>query len=313
MIGLLWLASCGLFSEGGLFGPDVPEGTSELMMSMPNGVPLRAPSDPLPRRWRCEEADAEPRCFLSLPGGVVTMGAQSTDPDGPRYDPDAGAEESPLKTADVAPFRMQRHEVSFSSWGMCVARDVCPEDADGPRGALPRRPDGAMDFMALPPGPVRSVSWSEAATYCAFLGARLPTEAEWEWAARGDSDRKWPWGDKATCGRTKFIANGDRVDAMPPCDDVVPPDPRNLYFDDSPFGVRGLGGSLWEWVEDVFVPGAGPGAGVPPDAPPDAPRVQRGGSYLEPEPEGLRAAIRVGVAPDTKLEDVGFRCVWSGP
>jgi formylglycine-generating enzyme required for sulfatase activity len=168
-------------------------------------------------------------------------------------------DERPVKVTTLPAFHIDRTEVTRAMYGRCVAALRCK--------AL------AVDFEAEPNLPVTNVNWSEARAFCAFAGGRLPTEDEWEKAARGGDGREYPWGKNP----------GKPVD--------VGSYPQGA----SPFGVLDMAGNVWEWVADKY------------DRDPSR-RVVRGGSccsyFVEP-----RSANRNAWDPNHRDGDLGFRCV----
>jgi len=153
--------------------------------------------------------------------------------------------------------------------------------------------------------PVVQVTWFGAHMYCAALGKRLPTENEWEAAARGRDNRKFPWGDAMPrCGEVNIPRDG-RLPISPDCPETVSLLPISTAKQDvTPEGVHDLAGNVAEWVDAVFV--EGDRTANPPDPAGLRPRVIRGGSTAT----SLRArtTARSEVMPNIAATNVGFRC-----
>lgn len=249
-----------------------------------------------PRELRCSEVGGND-CFLQIEGGSFHMGAQASNPSGPGYDPDARPEEGPVREIQVPSFWIQTSETTWPTWRMCVDAGVCPAEGPAP-GA------GATATYAS------GVTWREARAYCAWLGGRLPTEAEWEYAARGSEGRHFPWGEDPPCGLGTPI---DRLAGLPQSSwTLIPgctPATKHSAREWTPQGVRDMAWSQWEWVEDVY---DASGYGGPTTAPPEsaAMRVQRGGSWAVEDWREHRAAARGALPPDARVFDAGVRCAW---
>jgi formylglycine-generating enzyme required for sulfatase activity len=221
--------------------------------------------------------------MVRIAAGPQTFGAQSTDESAPGYDPEAAPDEAPVRIVDVPTYGLDMHLVTVAEYGDCVEHCGC--DA----GAVAR--GGYMNYGAVGREyhPMNGVSWHEARAYCKWIGARLPTEAEWERAARGPQGLRFPWGNQPpTCDSR---GDGTAHEACPH-DGTRPVGDQTA---DSPFGVRGLAGGVWEWTQTAY------GAD-------GSTRVQKGGGWDSDDMMERRAAFRGGLPPETRLADVGFRC-----
>lgn len=158
--------------------------------------------------------------------------------------------------------------------------------------------------------PVVNVSWYGAAQYCAHRGDRLPTEDEWEAAARGRESRRYPWGDAAVkCGEVALPADG-KVAMAAGCAAKASLAPVGTAPQDvTPEGVHDLGGNVSEWTSSLYVLD---GRGARPMTTPsdDAPRVVRGGSWGESYMAHTSARTRF--APSVMYGNIGFRCAYDG-
>jgi len=241
--------------------------------------------------------------WVNIDAGKFPMGAQKEDPSKPNYDPEAEEDESPVHEVYLDAYQIGRYPVTVEQYRRFV------EDENGygcerwwAAGGFgeTKGPDGWDDQVLHPNRPVVNVSWYEAAAYCAWPGARLPTEAEWERAARGTSGRKYPWGDEEPDSE-RANYEGKVRHATP-----VGLYPRGA----TPGGIEDMGGNVWEWVADRY--GAdyyGQSPGRNPEGPRSGDvRVLRGGAWNY-KSRNLRAAARNWDEPRGRDDDLGFRCV----
>jgi Tol biopolymer transport system component len=201
--------------------------------------------------------------------------------------------ESPLHTVILSDFWIDRTEITNAQYVRCVENGGCRESR------LADNPTYNGDNY-----PVAGIPWQDAADYCAWAGGRLPTEAEWEYAARGTERRIYPWGSVFDC------AGGNFFDDFTECADGYA---NTAPVGSFPVGVSWCGaldmaGNVWEWVSDKYedYPTA---AQINPTEPSEGDqRVLRGGSWGYDQ-DGIRTAYRYPVPPSANYFGVGFRCV----
>lgn len=195
-------------------------------------------------------------------------------------------------------FWIYQTEVTNAMYRLCADAGACDAPA---RTSSNTRPDYFQN-AAYADYPVMHVNWASADTYCRWAGARLPTDAEWEKAARGADGRLFPWGD---AWPTAELANVWRRDAG----DTVPV--TSYPAGASPYGVYGMAGNVWEWVSDWYEPDYYRyGSAFNPTGPPrsgSGERGGRGGNWYWQE-SYASAAYRDYWDPALSGEDVGFRC-----
>ena len=223
--------------------------------------------------------------MVYVPAGPFKMGYEGGYPD-----------EGPEHSVTLSAFWIDKTEIPNGTYEMCVQAGDCNPPAK-------HNSNGIDNYYGNPQTadyPIIFVAWSDAQNYCDWMGGRLPTEAEWEKAARGTDGRLYPWGD-------------------------TPPDPTLANFGDnnwdvvatgnytgaaSPYGALDMAGNVWEWVADWYAADyytqspannpTGPESGTK--------KVMRGGSWNFDTP-GLRMSYRLAKDPAYTAPDAGFRCM----
>jgi formylglycine-generating enzyme required for sulfatase activity len=215
--------------------------------------------------------------LVALKGGGVALGSND-DPS-----------EKPVRRVTVAPFAIGKYPVTVAQWGACVAAKACA-------------PVAAGDLEA----PVTNVSWNDAQDYVRWLSKatnrnyRLPSEAEWEYAARGGTSTKWWWGNQLKPGVANCKGCGEPYDPRQPA--------KVAEFQPNPFGLYGMAGGVDQWVADCWHKDY---TGAPADAAPwttsdCSSHVLRGGSWKS-DPSYLRTSARDQYDTSVRYVTHGFR------
>ncbi|MBT3391150.1 MAG: formylglycine-generating enzyme family protein [Chloroflexi bacterium] len=217
------------------------------------------------------------------------------------------AREGPQHPVSLDAFWLDQTEISNAQYRLCVDAGICVEPLTCKKGAPTYAdPDKAEH-------PVVCVSWDEAQEYCTWAGARLPTEAEWEYAFRGEAGVIFPTGGEFDGAKLNYCdANCSELHADYRFDDgysqtaPVGSYPQGVSWS----GVLDLGGNVFEWVSD-WLADYSPAADTNPAGPlAGSEKIAKGCSWFSP-PAYCRGALRPSINPDTRFNYLGFRCAAS--
>ena len=241
--------------------------------------------------------------FVEVPAGPFAMGAgATTDPEA--FDNERWSAASAQGTVDLPAFLIGRHEVTVAQFAAFVASTGFAAEPQA--------------FEAPPDHPVANVSWPDALAYCRWLDAELrdspqtppalaerlragwrltlPSEAQWEKAARGTDGRRYPWGGEMRPDRAAPRSGGAAPAGSVPCPEC-------------PYGLLDMSGNVWEWTRSPLRPYPFDD-GSRGDLNADALWVMRGGSFADP-PRNLRTTTRGGADPGARRPFIGFRLALS--
>ena len=276
-----------VLGKGREVGPDLAKIQREAALSSGSGFQVtNLPAVPRAQAPKEEETAAAPARaaavkdgiqWVKIPGGAFTMGA-------------AGISNAhPPHQVTIKSFEMAKTLVTNKQYKTCVAAGTCT-----PAGDVA---DAVFNGDDLP---VVHVDWNQAKAFAQWAGGRLPTESEWEFAARsGGKDQKYPWGNKdATCERAVIFGCGSAT--APVCSKPA---------GNTQQGLCDMGGNAWEWVEDWYhdsYNGAPADGSAWEDEGKDSRRVARGGSWRFSD-SNAQSAARNNYVPFGRYDDTGFR------
>lgn len=225
----------------------------------------------------------EGREMVQVPAGPFTMGSNDGDPD-----------EAPERQVFLKGFFIDRYEVTQEEY-LRFAKMT--------KRALPRIEvfEDDQSKVLKPELAAMSVSWDDAFAYCRWAGKRLPTEAEWEKAGRGEGKRKYPWGDKFMNGMANVDGSEDGYKYLAP--------PGSFEAGRSPYGLHDMTGNVAEWVSDTYDEHFYKKGGYrDPKGPEDGDlKVVRGGSWRETE-QNARLSKRFAAKHWRNDITIGIRC-----
>ncbi len=281
----------------------------------PEPVTPPPPPPPVVPSARCPEG------MVLVAGGSFNLGADASQTV-------AEPSERPAHRVTLEPYCLDRNEVNVQRFQECVSSGACVME-------------GGVNLPSIPPAqlpawnqlcngahadrgdhPMNCVSYAQAQSYCGFRRGRLPTEAEWEFAARGSEGRLFPWGDLAP---TVARVNACDADCVALLRRLGLPTPSASFAGNDTHGSTGpvgsfaggnassgladLAGNVGEWTGDWFAPyGAAPASNPTGPAGGDQ-RVVRGGHWYSGNPAALRSSARTPAPPSLRLATVGFRCM----
>jgi len=288
--------SCGQCPEGKTCNSDgqcVAEGC------VPACSPRQCGLDPV-CGTSCGECEAHEKCnddgqcipndtgieWVRIPGGSFNMGSEDGDSD-----------EMPVHIVMVPTFEMGKTQVTVDQYRACVDAGACTAPSTSEWCNWGQSDRGKH--------PINCVDWDQAQAFASWAGARLPSEAEWEYAARsGGRDWKYPWGDEdATCERAVMNDGSGygcgRDSTWPVCSKLK---------GNTTHGLCDMAGNVWEWVQDWYHDSynGAPTDGLAWESPTGSLRVSRGGSWSS-RARHVRAAVRLSDVPRARSDYLGFR------
>jgi formylglycine-generating enzyme required for sulfatase activity len=264
-------------SQGGETPAEPPAATAAITPAATMASIATAPGLSVPPTSTGEIVDDKGISMRLVRAGNFTMGSDNGDTD-----------EKPVHEVYLDDFYIDTYEVTNALYKACVTSGPCYEPLD-------INYYGNSQFADHP---VVYVDWNMALAYCAWRGAQLPTEAQWEKAARGIDKRTYPWGEGTDCGKANYEGCSAGTSNVMTHQSGI-----------SPYGVYDMAGNVWEWVADWYsdtyyqdTPRENP-----PGPASETLRLVRSGAWNQ-SASNVRTSFRNAKAPDTADNDIGFRC-----
>ncbi len=221
-----------------------------------------------------------PSEMVFIPAGTFMMGSTSGD-----------ADERPVHQVTLSAYCMDLTEVTVAAYRGCTAPGCSAPDTGGACN---------WGLAGRDLHPINCVDWNQALAYCRWRGGELPTEAQWEYAARGGDGRTYPWGNAAPAAQPCWAGGGTARTGTCPV--------GTFPAGNSPFGLMDMAGNVYEWTADWMGPYAAGAASDPTGATSGTFRVFRGGGWGNSAASFMRSAGRDGQAPTYRDVIDGFRC-----
>ena len=254
--------------------------------------------------------DTDGMTMVYVPEGSFQMGAVWWDLGWEH----PGKDEKPRHEVTLDAFWLDQTEVTMAQWNICFSAGACGPTMAAGDDDLPSPSANWDDAM-------RTANWYDADTYCKWAGGQLPTEAQWEYAARGPDNLRFPWGNWGlSCDLAQY--GGCRGPGLPARNFSGGAMPVGSFAEGASWvGALDMTGNVWEWVADWYDSDY---YAISPKSNPAGPdsgdlKVMRGGSWATDGPSTVRSSYRTGVDPNHHTQnrnyttksfwDYGFRCV----
>ncbi len=239
------------------------------------GTQIETEAEPEPEAEGMEDSG-----MVTIPAGEFVMGSGQGD-------------EEPTHAVSLDAFEIDIFEVTNAQFAQFVEETGYQTDAEKSNDPSPWR---AFFTEGKERYPVVKVSWNDAQAYCEWVGKRLPTEVEWEKAARGTDERIYPWGDEWDVAKVNSKESGFRG----------PVTVGSFFEGGSPYGALDMAGNVWEWTDSWYQ--GYPQTTFNSNYFGETYKVLRGGGWFS-EQEQVRTTQRNANSPDAANDDIGFRCV----